>query len=164
MAYETDTGNLIQYQSALTGWTAPWNTAWGRITSVIKTANQTGISAETDISGVNVSFTAIAHRRYRVTCVFNLLTQATAAGTLTGSIYTGASGNAGTRLAAGQITLAISAAGNMTLVSDYQSPGAGTQAYHARLATSAGTCTVNASATDPLVFMVEDCGPNGVPA
>jgi hypothetical protein len=57
--YETDTNRLMEYQTATTGWTPPWNLAWGKIAF---NSRQTSVS-----SGAVLQITPpfVANRIYR---------------------------------------------------------------------------------------------------
>jgi hypothetical protein len=65
--FETDTGKFLQYQSATTGWTPPWNSDFGNMGSGSTPTTQSGITTIADLTSLTVTFTAIANRRYKVT-------------------------------------------------------------------------------------------------
>lgn len=84
--WETDTKRLMVYQSATTGWTPPWNMAWGvvqgtsggTLTSgayygyVKVTANQTiTANTQTDVTSATFTFLPVANRLYRITAMFD---------------------------------------------------------------------------------------------
>jgi hypothetical protein len=66
MIFNIDTGGVEVYYGTVTGWRAPWNTAWG----LAATATQIGgtspsISTITDVPGLGVTFNHVVGRRYR---------------------------------------------------------------------------------------------------
>lgn len=65
--FKSTTGELFEYQSATTGWTPPWNTAWGEIASATVTAS-TDTGTAIDVAGLTVTVTSVANRklRYRI--------------------------------------------------------------------------------------------------
>lgn len=62
--YERDTGNTLIWQSATTGWTPPWNTSWGLVTSANQTAD-TAFTTVNEIAGMRVTWTAVVNRKYK---------------------------------------------------------------------------------------------------
>ena len=73
--FETDTSKLLQYQSATTGWTPPWNIPWGifamanPIVDQLSTANWNVFE---DIIGFSINPTLITGRQYKIS--FSMLT------------------------------------------------------------------------------------------
>jgi len=67
--YETDTDKLLTYISTTVGWQLPWNMPWGCVGVGVATADQTGLTF-TDITNMSVTWTSVAHRRYRMTANF----------------------------------------------------------------------------------------------
>lgn len=63
--YETDTGELLMYYGATTGWRRPWSLPWGHVTEVSLGTNQTYANLTW---GFPISWTGtpIANRRYRI--------------------------------------------------------------------------------------------------
>jgi hypothetical protein len=146
--YETDTGHMRVWDGA----------AWvglGTVgTPAIKTTNHTGITTETDVTDLTVTFTAAASRRYRAIVQLEL---ASSAGSATVTL----------RLKEGSTTLKV-----VNVVAP-TSPGTVyvTFSYVTSTALSAGSktwkvsCTsgvsmaVNASATNQATLVIEDIGP-----
>jgi hypothetical protein len=65
--YETDTHRLLVYTTATTQWQQPWNMPWGHVGSGFNTVTQPTITTEVGITGMSVTWTAVANRRYLVT-------------------------------------------------------------------------------------------------
>lgn len=68
LIYETDTDKVLVWDGS--AWYPPKNTSWGYITQSTKTATQS-VTTETDVSGLSVTWTAVASRRYRITVFFS---------------------------------------------------------------------------------------------
>lgn len=64
LIYETDTDSLLHWDG--TNWLLPDNVAGGKIGYAQITADQTGITSETDITGLSVTVTVGAGRRIRI--------------------------------------------------------------------------------------------------
>jgi hypothetical protein len=66
--YDKGADKLLVYSgSSTTGWTQPWNMPWGRVAFASTTTPQTTTSAvEQDLTGLSVTFTAVANRIYRL--------------------------------------------------------------------------------------------------
>ena len=158
--YETDTDRLLIYTSATTGWVAPYNLPWGYMASNSSATAQTGISAVTDINGTEVTWTALATRRYKVV--------------MSGAVYGGTPGDVvGVQIVDGAATLMRSWAAAITdanLVMNWQiethATGiSGSQTWKARLLRSSGSgvmATYTTGITN--LAVVEDIGPSGAPA
>jgi hypothetical protein len=133
--------------------TRPWNTAWGLITSATITTDHNGISAVTDITGLSVTWNAMAGRKYKLTA-YMLVIQNTSAGFV--DIRLADSSN----VVVGQSTFNQAASAYAT-----HSPIAilsglsGSVTYKARAATTAGTINIDVSSTFPGLLLVEDIGP-----
>jgi hypothetical protein len=63
MIYETDTDKVLVYNGS--AWYANWNTAWGKVAYVSSSTAQSSVSTAQDITGMSVTFTAVAGRHYR---------------------------------------------------------------------------------------------------
>jgi len=124
----------------------------GLVGQAKKTTNQSGISGETDVSGLSVALTTVAGRVYKLTALVRA-TQGSPASPVVCRITNGSNTSLGA-------TVFTTTAG-WTLthnVLTYDVPGAGSTTYKVRMATSFGTVQVDASATAPAVLMVEDVG------
>jgi hypothetical protein len=137
------------------GPTGPSGTgAMGRIGYVEKTTQQTGISSAVAISGLSVTFTATAGRRYRVSVNCGLYA----------SVY-GAIGQVSINdsvlgyVAYARAELA-SAAATAFRFERIVVPGAGSRTYsvYANLAEGTGTITFDGLPLHPAFIMVEDIG------
>jgi len=64
--YESDTYKTLQYVGASMTWKQRWNMPWGVVGRAKVTANQTGITTITDLTGLSVTWTAVANRVYRI--------------------------------------------------------------------------------------------------
>lgn len=158
--FETDTGKFLQYQSATTGWTPPWNSDFGNMGLGTATSTQSGITTIADLTSLTVTFTAIGNRRYKVTgTVF--LSNTTA---LDGCLLTLANG-AGTAL---QTWAVDSATANqvvpVTPVFVVLGLAAGSQTLKFRLTNrTGGTAGSSAAASLIASISVDDDGSNGAP-
>jgi len=158
--YETDTGNELTYQSATTGFTPPWNTAWGVLGYVQVTANQGSITGATDLTSLTLTTTFIANRRIQLKG--NVLLQDTVG---TDQIFC--------QITDATPTLVQQANGdpnaanqNVTVQPEIiLSPAAGLKLYKLRAGrVGSGIVTMAAGATFPAWFSVVDLGSNGAPA
>jgi hypothetical protein len=130
----------------------PWNTAWGNVADpVVLTADVAGIgTSPTDITGLTVTFTALAGRRYRALCTFRL-NQVSSASAPQGQLLV-----AGTQVDYDGLTRAAGEQTKVVLWSSFTASGSTT--VKAQAFTGAGTVTVLASATAPAQLIVEDIG------
>jgi hypothetical protein len=159
--WETDTFSAKKWTTATTGFVPDWNLPWGRMTNgsvVANGADQTGITVEADLTGLTVTMTAVASRRYRVSWVVTTI-QVTSAG---------------------QQTLKVSADGTLTVVSQESVAAAGVHTHSGsfevtglaagariiklRGLTSAGTLTIATTSQANARLIVEDMGPAANPA
>lgn len=159
LIYETDTFRIMQYQSATTGWTPPWNEAWGDIGEASITADASSITGTATVPGLSLTFTAVKNRRLliEVGCYFG--TQ-TGAGQSILQIWNGTT-------TALQAFTASSAAGNSPgCFTSYRDAvaSAGSLTYTGRVFSSATGFVVHAAPSGPAFIRVRDIGPSGVPA
>lgn len=121
------------------------------------TANQTGIAsgADTDLTGLTVTFTAIAGRVYRVTCAVTF--QSTAAGGIMLGVKEGAGYHQTASAYAGAVNAGITA---VALRIHRGTLAAGAHTIRAMCFVGAGTGQANAGAATPNFLMVEDIGPS----
>lgn len=155
-----DTGDVLEgpwfYNG--TSWRRPWNMPWGIMGTGQATANQTGITAATNITNVTTSFTAVTGRRYKTHVFLPFVTQNTSAATVLFIIADGA--NVQSQAA----TIKINASDFQPLaVMMVETIAAGAVTRKARISTSAGTIDINSSAGAPSLIVVEDIGPSGAP-
>lgn len=158
------------YVGATDGWRPAWNSGWGVVGSVSSSALSQAVVSTTaiDVTGLSVTFTAVANRLYRVTAFLPLVQQSGTLGT-TKVQLTDASNNVLTTPF--DENLAASGTGSRGgAMGTYLAGGisAGSYTVKLRALTSAGTATLTttAAAGDPGIglLLVEDIGPNGAPA
>jgi len=137
----------------------PQNAAWGVIDEKTILTNQAGIGAQTDVTGLTITFTPVAGRAYRAICTGGQMLPPTAT-TAMQVFITDASNN----IIAGQAVSGASGTAANWPVS-FRSPkltglAAGTPVtYKVRAQTTTGSGTIGASANNPWVFSIEDVGP-----
>lgn len=65
--YETNTGRLLVYYGATTGWQPPWGQPWGFMNGIALPTSFTQSSTSTfDVTGMSVTFTATNNRFYKI--------------------------------------------------------------------------------------------------
>lgn len=154
-------GTLLEYQSATTGWTKPWNMPWGPVAAVANAvATQGTITAVVDLTSLSIAFTAVANRRYRVT--LGLQVQSTVALDTVSVTITDA---ANTILQTKIVPLAnVNQQFPVHVQLDTSVPAAaGAYTFKGRILRNTGTGTVStatAGATQPNQLSVEDIGPS----
>ena len=140
-----------------------WNTAWGVVGVATATANQAGITTQTDLTGLSVTWTAVAGRRYKVSA-YTMVTRTVADGTTQVLILT--SGGSVFQVISSQPNVAADNLESSGFV--IVTPGAGAQTFKLAITRASGTGTVGLSATAnaPAFILVEDIGPSSgfVPA
>jgi hypothetical protein len=161
--YDTTNNNFEIYTTSATGWRAPWNLPWGRISHATSaTAMGAGSigTTDTDITGITVTVTTVANRYYKIT------------GTCT---FDGASNNCDVFLKILQgASVQDSTMGYLSTttpsrlglpITTIVSPGSGSFTFKLQASTSAGTIRgIGGGATATAKIIVEDIGPNGGPA
>lgn len=161
--FEADTGKTLYWVGATDGWQRDWGVAWGFIGEGHATSNQTTITTTTDITGLTVTFTAIANRRYKVS-LLNMNLQSTV-GTDTYGVFITDTSNTVLQEAFGAFSgVNIQAIVTMGLYTVTPST-AGSYTFKVRAGRNSGTGSLqsNASAAQILQILVEDDGPNGNP-
>ena len=172
--WETDTKRLMVYQSATTGWTPPWNMAWGVVQGtggtggygyVRSTSSQaiTSTSAPgTQLTNASITFTAYTNRLYRVSAQADMTHSAAGSiGSLLMIVDTVQSGTVtiGTNTAA-----AGGVNDRMAVMSQIITLASGSHTITMNATTGSGTLTIGGSSVVPTIFCVEDAGPVGAPA
>jgi len=151
--YETDTDFMLVYNG--TAWVAPGNVSQGTVAYAQVVADQTGIFAATDLTGMSVTWIAVASRRYRIT-VTGEVASSVADGVYVVSLTD--TSNVQVKRATGPCTTLNS----QTLTLVYCVTGlSGSITRKCRLTKTSGTGTLtfgNASATNPSFILVEDIG------
>jgi hypothetical protein len=138
--------------------TARWNSAWGRVASVVVTSSQSvPAGGWTEISGSRATFTAVAGRRYLVSMQVSA-SQTGAASGVWGQIQ---DADSGLEVAVTKINV-ISGDFLEIVLSCESTPAAGTKTYCIRLYTEAGAVATQAfgpgGSAGPSL-RVEDVGP-----
>ena len=125
---------------------------WGVVGAASKTADQTGITAVADVSGLSVTFTANSTRIYRTT-VYSLVQQVTAAAS-TWLRLTDGSGVQKSQWLQTSVANAYYGAS----ISLYETNLSGSVTRKVRAEASAGSVSIIAAATYPAIIIVEDVG------
>lgn len=143
-------GQILTAANMNTIRTAPF----GFVARASRDSNQTSISTIVDVGGVTVTFTANASRVYKTTVHVPYNEQAGTAGFQDLTITDGSNVEKGRSTQYGVV-----GQGRFAEVIAVESGISGSQTRKARVATSAGTMTLVASATAPAFILVEDIGP-----
>jgi hypothetical protein len=157
--FETDTGAELTYQSVATGFTPPWNTAWGVTATAVVNTNQTvSTAAFADVAGLTVTFGATTNRLYETTVDVGYAQQNVAANASQVAIC-----NAANTVLDLQGAFVV-ANGIWAYHAKALSAGlTGSQTLKARALVSANTLTLG-GATSTMRITTRDVGPNGAPA
>lgn len=165
--YETDTNETLVYYATPAQWRRPWRMPWGVVGQANVTANQTGIAATvTDLTGLSITWTAVANRRYRAT--FNGTFQV-ATGAANDTFVLAYTDN-GTPTTFHQHALVFPTTSYqhigtvLTAIETGIAAGSTTRKLRYNRFTGTGTGTLAASSVEPAQFIIEDIGPNGNPA
>jgi hypothetical protein len=152
--FELDTGADLTYQSATTGWTRPWNVAWGYLAVAQVTANQGSIGTATDLTSLTSgAITFVANRQVRISGYIAAL------GAAGGGLARLDIKESATILASDQEIMQTSNTGLRAVA--IISPSAGAHTYKLTFGRTSGadTLTMVASSTAPAFILVEDIGP-----
>jgi hypothetical protein len=163
-AFLVDTAGLTIYQDppgvAAAGWYPPWRSAWGvQIMAKVSSGHPGFSGTEGDISGMTVTWGAVAGRRYRLEVKAEYLVS------IANAIFESKLTDAA-NVQLNRITGAISVAGagftfGLSHYEDAATTGNITRKMRLRVAAGGGTTNFEASATDPGFMVVEDVGPSG---
>lgn len=126
----------------------------GRVAYAEATSDQTGITAEADLTGLTVTFTAVSGRWYQITGQV-LAQQLTSTGAAAGKITDGSNTEV-QRFGQNQAFLANGVEvwhGSRSITGL-----SGSQTFKLRMSTSAGTIGALATSTRPNYILVEDIG------
>jgi hypothetical protein len=169
--YETDTDKLLIYTTATTLWQPPWNMPWGSVARVTSsTLSQTGITTETDVTGMTVTWTAVANRIYKTTFQVEVGANSVATNDVGSLILTDGSNNHKQRvLSTGTGQTTYSSVGGWCTGTLYETGlSSGSTTRKLRLARNAGTTatfSTFSNGTDAMaILLVEDVGPSAAPA
>ena len=137
----------------------PTNVAWGRVGSATKTAEQSFVTTTyADISGLTVTFTGVAGRRYKATAVLVARNDLTTAGSFSADLILTTSSD--TQLARSLEGLSFdNDTGTLTICYLGTATGSTTWKLRGRVNSGTGWWTTLCSATVPGVLLVEDIGP-----
>lgn len=149
--YETDTDKLLAYDGAV--WNLPKNVAGGALAAPAQVAtSQTGISAETDLTGVTVPATVGTSRRIKV------VAEVTIGATVSNdaAVLRIKEGATVLRKREGNV---VAGRGLVMHAEVWLTPTAGAHTYKASLERSVGTGTLSVAGTDADSLMsVDDMG------
>ena len=157
--YDLNDDALYVYAGATSGWRPPWNLPWGRVAGASSAAATSSIgTSSVDVSGLSVTFTAVANRYYRTTIQIPIYQQATAAGYVVLRVNDGTNDKL-------QTQEQLATGGSATLVlSHVETIAAGSVTRKAKISVDAGSGTIAYTATYPASILVEDIGPAGAPS
>ena len=134
----------------------PWNTAWGSVGYISRTTGLTGIAGSaTDLTGMSVTFNAVANRLYKATWHVNGYK---AGVDLDGTIVY-FTNSANTVLS---YIVVRSPSGNWALnlsASHVFTTTAGSSTFKLRMASFSGTFSPTADSDNPCQLLIEDIGP-----
>lgn len=156
--YETDTGKELTFQSATTGFTPPWNTAWGVVGQAQAVADQATITTVVDVTSCTVTWTTVANRRYLITAI--CLVQNTTAAAAFQLLVTDATP---TTKYLTQIHSPVINSSDLIALSYHESGiAAGSVTRKLRALTGAGSGTIKGT-TSPTQIIVTDVGSSAAP-
>lgn len=153
MIYETDTDKLLIYNGS--AWNPPWNTAWGFIGSATKSSNQGSITTGSDVTGLSITFTAVANRKYKIS------TQGMMLSSSANDIFNWIINAGGSDIMLKSFIIPSTSFGVFTGCETVHTPSAGSITYKVRAARNSGssTGTVVAGSGYEAILIVEDIGP-----
>lgn len=65
--YQPDAHKLMQYTTSTTGWTPPWNVAWGSLAApATRTVTQASLGVLSDLTGLSLAVTRVSNRNVLV--------------------------------------------------------------------------------------------------
>jgi hypothetical protein len=159
--YEIDTGKVLTYYGATTGWKPPWDARWGVMAYASASADQAmSPAAETDVTSLTSgAVTYVANRRIRIEWH-----EPGPSGGFGGDIFELRINKDGSAYHRAVFSIATSNLVNrIVTVVAYDSPSAGSHTYKATAIRTGGanTITFNRAALTPSLgfFVVEDIGP-----
>ena len=155
--YETDSQSLKVYSGSRVGWTPPWLSPWGILTSTVTDKGQTGITTPTDVTGSEVSAIFTPNRWYRVTFTATFLKNDVRERVLL------LLNVAGANIASTQADIGVNERGTLTgvhLYSTAQLTNPTTQVVKLQAQSVGGSVTLDLGPTQPAMLVVEDIGPS----
>lgn len=158
LVWESDTGNVLQWYGATSGWWPMWDMPWGELGTNVATSNQSGFNTVyADVAGSGVTVSVPANRS--LLYVFDaVLVQTTAAGDQTFKLFQGASD-----LGIIDDTAGVPVGRRTIHVSRRVAPAAlDAVLFKVQGKVTAGNFAVSAGSTMNSRFSVYDMGPTGV--
>jgi hypothetical protein len=156
VAFETTNNTVTMYQSATTGWSPIWNLPWGIVAQTTNTASGSANAGATGLLSAP-TFTAVANRRYKITC-FGYAMTLVGTGTATIDVRRN-----GTTIASTWVNSVAGIYSCPTVVC-MDVPGAGAMSYVFFTVTAGTSIQANAGTSTNIGIIVEDIGPTGAPA
>ncbi|MET0786817.1 MAG: hypothetical protein ABWY25_08940 [Paenisporosarcina sp.] len=157
--YETDTKKFLIYNGVR--FDPPWNQPWGLMGMIQRTTDAGPVSgAEVSIAGMLVTLTVVANRRLKITFEGNCFAPS------------GSDNITFLRIAEDAISLATGNAWNTAPgyatslhCEAFRTPAAGSHQFYIRVGSiGSGSVMVMGRPESPMSLVVEDMGPNGLPA
>jgi hypothetical protein len=156
--YDLADDALYIYAGATSGWQPPWNLPWGQVASATTSTATTSISSSySDLTGLSVTWTAVANRRYKVTGYSDLSSTSASIARLAIT-----DGSANVKAQAQQALAANDVAAQT--VFELFTGTAGSTTRKLRGLVTAGTGATQSNAYGPHLILVEDIGPAGAPS
>lgn len=155
VAYTADTDTFWYYSGS--AWLALMKPSYGRgyVTQATKTGVQSGVTTVTDVTGLSISFTAEASRRYRIS-----LTGMVASNTSNDSVQLQITNASNTVLNFGIFPCPSNGYSVSAAVEYFVVPGAGSVTYKARILrnTGSGSVIFDSGTTYPAYLTAQDIG------
>jgi hypothetical protein len=155
--YETDTGELLVYYGATTGWKPPWDLPWGLMLLVTDNTNRTYSTTGATMTGFTGSVATIAGRRYKISITCRAYNTGGAAFFTLQPRVDGVGQNNHTGYSA-----SASLDQSYSFVDTYAENTTSSRTFSMFAQAGSGTLTIS-SAYGKAVFLVEDIGPVGNP-
>lgn len=155
--YETDTGELLVYYGATTGWRRPWNMPWGLMLLVTDGTTRTYNTTGATMTGLTGSVATIAGRRYKTSITCRAYNVGGAAFFTLQPRVDGVGQNNHTGY-----SVSASLDQSYSFFDTYIETATSTRTFSMFAQASSGTLTIS-SANGKAVFLVEDIGPVGNP-
>ena len=167
--YDKGADKLLTYTTATTTWKAPWNMSWGVVAATaggtsgygyVRATSAIGVSGTNDITGLTVTFNAVANRLYQIVgAAAGTHSTASTLGTLILDIDGSSAGGC-------NLILNTAGAGNDRhfVIDQLTTLSTGSHTVKLRGSSASGTLTFQGSTSQPIVLSVVDIGPVGGPA
>ena len=150
---------MLVYAGITTGWRPPWNMPWGCVAVATTTTKTTSISSSyVNLTGLSVTWTAVADRRYKVTGYCDISSGATAC-----IARLAIADGSDTTKAQSQQDLGGSQVASQVVHEIFTGTSASTTRKLRALVTS-GTGATQSDVYGPHMILVEDIGPAGAPS